>query len=64
LISQVPLLAGQPRAVVTKLTMLLHDLYPAPTWLAGVQPDLLGEHLVATSIDEDPLLLGVFNETQ
>lgn len=61
LMRQVPLLAGQPEADLNRVAEVLHDHYPAATWLAGVQPDLLGEHLVATSIDDDPaLLLGAF----
>jgi hypothetical protein len=60
LLAQAPLLGGQPAAVVSKLAELLHRLYPAPTWLAGVQPDLLGEHLVGRAIEDDPMLLGVF----
>lgn len=60
LLAQAPLLDGQPAAVVSKLAELLHRLYPAPTWLAGVQPDLLGEHLVGRAIEDDPMLLGVF----
>jgi hypothetical protein len=60
LLSQVPLLEGQPAAVTARVAEILHGLYPSQTWLAGVEPDLLGEHLVATAIDEDPMLLGTF----
>lgn len=60
LLDQVPLLAGQTAAAMSRIARLLHELYPADTWLAGVQPDLLGEHLVANAIDEDPMLLGAF----
>jgi hypothetical protein len=60
LLRQAPLLADQPQAVLARVATVLHGLYPADTWLAGVQPDLLGEHLVAATIDDDPLLLGAF----
>ncbi|MDQ7908090.1 hypothetical protein RB614_26535 [Phytohabitans sp. ZYX-F-186] len=60
LLRQAPLLADQPQAVLARVATVLHGLYPADAWLAGVQPDLLGEHLVAATIDDDPLLLGAF----
>lgn len=61
LLSQVPQLYVEPPAVLGRVAQLLHDLYPATTWLTGVQPDLLGEHLVSRAIDDDPLLLGALH---
>lgn len=60
LISGAPLLADQPAAVVGAVAELLHRLYPSDDWLRGVEPDLLGEHLVGRALEEDPDLLGVF----
>jgi hypothetical protein len=56
--SSAPLLGGQPAAVVDAIVELLHRLYPGEAWLEGVQPDLLGEHLVERALLEDPDLLG------
>lgn len=53
-----PLLDGQPAAVLAHLAELFHRLYPADTWLGGVAPDLLGEHLVGAALVDDPALLG------
>lgn len=61
LLSRVPLLAMETPAVLGRVAQILHDLYPATTWLTGVQPDLLGEHLVSRAIDEDPMLLGALH---
>lgn len=60
LLAQVPLLSGQAAAVVGQVADLFHRLYPATSWLEGVQPDLLGEHLVARAVEDDPALLGVW----
>jgi hypothetical protein len=60
LLSGVPLLADQPVAVIEGVAELLHRLYPGEYWLQGVQPDLLGEHLVGEAADEDLRILGVF----
>jgi hypothetical protein len=63
--SSAPLLQGQPAAVVDAVAELLHRLYPGEAWLEGVQPDLLGEHLVEWAADDDPDLLGaVFGRAQ
>lgn len=56
LLAQAPLLAGQPAAVLEQVAELLHRTYPSDQWLAGVQPDLLGEYLVEQAIQEDPSL--------
>jgi hypothetical protein len=52
-----PLLSGQPAVVVDAVAELLHRLYPGESWLQGVLPDLLGEHLVERAMDEDDELL-------
>ncbi|MGY1583921.1 hypothetical protein [Streptomyces sp. MN13] len=59
LLAGASLLAGQPPAVVDTVAELLHRLYPSEHWLQGVQPDLLGEHLVGQAIADDSTLLGV-----
>jgi len=61
LIAAAPLLSGQPAAVVDAVAELLHRLYPGAHWLEGVQPDLLGEHLVGQVLADDPTLLGVIS---
>ena len=57
LIGQCPLLAGQSPAVLDAVAELLHGLYPGPAWLQGVQPDLLGEHLVGQVLADNPWLI-------
>ncbi|HEV2779355.1 MAG TPA: hypothetical protein VGX25_08125 [Actinophytocola sp.] len=59
-----PLLADQPAAVLDDVAELFHRLYPGTAWLQGVQPDLLGEHLVGRALADDPALLGVFDAVQ
>lgn len=61
LLRSCPLLADQPAAVLVQVAELLHRLYPGSAWLEGVQPDLLGEHLVGQAIEHDPGLLGAFD---
>jgi hypothetical protein len=61
LISQVPSLAGQPATAMAAVAELLHELYPGDGWLEGVQPDLLGEHLLYRAGQEDPAILRVFD---
>lgn len=58
LLARAPLLAGQPAASIGRVAELLHRVYPSDAWLSGVQPDLLGEHLVEQVIEDDPGLLG------
>jgi len=48
-----PRLKGKDADAVERVADLLHELYPARVWLNGVQPDLLGEHLVEAEIDHD-----------
>jgi hypothetical protein len=61
LISRAPALAGQPATATAALAELLHTLYPGDGWLDGVQPDLLGEHLLYRAGQEDPAILRVFD---
>jgi hypothetical protein len=61
LISRAPALAGQPATATAALAELLHTLYPGDGWLEGVQPDLLGEHLLLRAGQEDPAILRVFD---
>jgi hypothetical protein len=57
LISRAPALAGQPATATAAVAELLHSLYPGDGWLEGVQPDLLGEHLLYRAGQEDPAIL-------
>ncbi len=61
LISRAPSLAGQPATAAAALAEFLHTLYPGDGWLEGVQPDLLGEHLLYRAGQEDPAILRVFD---
>jgi hypothetical protein len=60
LLRKAPLLGGQSAAVLGNVAELFHRLYPGEKWLHGIQPDLLGEHLVERAIAEDPNLLQMF----
>ncbi len=58
-LASLPALGGQPENVVIALGNWLADLYPAPPgqeW-GALQPDRVGEHLVATTLTEDPRML-------
>jgi len=59
LLARAPLMGGQTAAVVDTVAELLHRLYPGQTWLQGVLPELLGEHLIESATVADPDLLGV-----
>jgi hypothetical protein len=61
LIAQAPSLSGQPAAALNAVADLLHGLYPGDGWLEGVQPDLLGEHLMDRTVEDAPELLGVLD---
>ncbi|MFI6832255.1 hypothetical protein ACIBG5_34460 [Kribbella sp. NPDC050241] len=61
LLTSVPMLSDQPQAALWRVVEVLRRLYPGEGWLNGVQPDLLGEHLVARAVEEDARLLTVFN---
>jgi HEPN domain-containing protein len=54
LLQKAPDLADQPREKLKTIAKRLHALYPGPAYLNGVQPDLLGEHLVARALGERP----------
>jgi tetratricopeptide (TPR) repeat protein len=62
LIRRAPLMGGQAESVVDTVADLLHGLYPesSDTWLHPVQPDVLGEHLVAGQANKDKSLLTAF----
>jgi hypothetical protein len=61
LMAHAPLLKGQPVAVLEAAAELFHRLYPGQAWLEGVQPDILGEHLIGHSLETDPALIQVFS---
>jgi hypothetical protein len=61
LISRAPALVGQPATATAAIAEMLHTLYPGDGWLEGVQPDLLGEHLLYRAGQEDPAILRVFD---
>ena len=61
LISRAPALAGQPATATAAVAEMLHTLYPGDGWLEGVQPDMLGEHLLYRAGQEDPAILRVFD---
>ncbi len=60
LIASAPLMRGQPADRVGQAAAVLHRLYPGPGWLNGLQPDVIGEHLVAREVAADLALLGAF----
>jgi hypothetical protein len=62
LVSKAPLLAGQTAAANSAVAELFHGLYPGERWLEGVQPDLLGEHLIYRVRQESPALFEVFDD--
>jgi 5'-methylthioadenosine/S-adenosylhomocysteine nucleosidase len=57
LLSAAPLLTAEPPTAIDAVAELLHRLYPGESWLQGVLPDLLGEHLVERVLEDDPGLL-------
>jgi len=56
-LERVPALSGQNADQLRRVADLFHDLYPARSWLHGVQPDLLGERIVEVETTRDPTLL-------
>jgi len=52
---------AQPATATAAVAEMLHTLYPGDGWLEGVQPDLLGEHLLYRAGQEDPAILRVFD---
>jgi hypothetical protein len=59
LIGRTPRLRGQPLEAKTRLFDLLRRLYRGSGGLAGLQPDLLGEYLVAEALARDDELLDI-----
>jgi len=45
-------LHDQPESIIAAISDLLHEMYPGDGWIAPLQPDLLGEHLVSTELSE------------
>ena len=54
----VPLMQGLPPTALRQAAVYLHQTYPGDSWLSCLQPDLLGEHLIARELAHDNLLLG------
>jgi hypothetical protein len=54
-----PGLSGQPENAVIAVSNWLRELYPAPPGQAwgALQPDRVGEHLVAATLTDDPRIL-------
>jgi len=60
LVLRAPLLSDQPAHVTNAVAGFLGDLYAGDSVLNGVQPDILGEHLVALAADADGSLVDAF----
>jgi hypothetical protein len=58
----VPLLDGQPPHVLNELNNLLSDCYPGAKWIEPVQPDLLGEHLYDTYLEDSDLRISLLKK--
>lgn len=61
LIRRAPLLEHEDPSTLARLAQLLRVFYPSDGWLAGLEPDILGEHLVARAVEQDPSLLDKFS---
>ncbi len=57
IISRTPSLQDQPRARRDQIAEILHVLYQGRKWCDGVEPDLVGEHLVERHLRDNPILL-------
>jgi hypothetical protein len=57
LLRLVPDLSGEGTERRARLARWVHGLYPGPRWWNAIEPDLLGEHLVATCYSENPRIL-------
>jgi tetratricopeptide (TPR) repeat protein len=57
LLRLVPDLADASELTRRDLARWAHDLYPGPAWWNPVEPDLIGEHLVATTYGDQPEVL-------
>ncbi len=60
ILAAAPRLRGQSPDTLRKVADLLRRRYPGRAWLEGLQPDLLGEHLVGRELARDPGLLPAF----
>jgi len=60
MLARCPLLEDQAKVVREKVLAILHETYPGTDYISGVQPDIVGEHLVATALEEDQSLLDAF----
>ena len=58
IIRRAPSLADQPRVRLDQVAEALHVLYGGRRWCDGVEPDLVGEHLVWRELMGAPELLG------
>src|SRR6202008_2750023 len=57
IISRAPGLRDQPRARREQVAEVLHALYHGRRWCDGVEPDLVGEHLVGRCLGDAPEML-------
>jgi len=57
IVRRAPGLADQPRARLDRIAEALHVLYRGRRWCDGVEPDLVGEHLVGRQLREAPELV-------
>jgi tetratricopeptide (TPR) repeat protein len=57
ILSRTPSLRDQPCARREQIAEVLHVLYRGRRWCDGIEPDLLGEHWIASRLDEAPELL-------
>ncbi|MEV5714588.1 tetratricopeptide repeat protein [Amycolatopsis mediterranei] len=58
LLGHLPDLAGEHERVLGQYADWVHGLHPGPCWLNPLQPDLLGERLLADALAEQPELAG------
>jgi hypothetical protein len=57
LLEQLPLMRGQTAASLRSFALLLHDAYPGNRSVLPLAPDLLGEHLIAQEVAQNPDLI-------
>jgi tetratricopeptide (TPR) repeat protein len=57
IVRRAPGLADQPRARLDRIAEALHVLYRGRRWCDGVEPDLVGEHLVGRQLRDAPELV-------
>jgi nucleoside phosphorylase len=61
MLRKVPLLRGQPPAVLWSITNILHTAYPGDQFIEPLLPDLLGEHLVERELDREGQMDEIFD---